>query len=131
LISYEKKISQQHVIILFLLCFNFFSHCNSLGLYRGNMSVDKIPWKFTDGNIPSVFSFVFIDFLVVKVVARVRHCDDIPLHVCIWQIWGDKKFLFFISGMREWESSPSILVTRNPNWSKRYGTWTDCVKGRC
>jgi hypothetical protein len=33
--------------------------------------------------------------------------------------------------MREWESSPSILVTRNHNWSQRSGTGTDCVKGRC
>jgi hypothetical protein len=28
----------------------------------------------------------------------------------------DKKFLFFISKKKR-ESSPSILVTRNPNWS--------------
>jgi hypothetical protein len=30
------------------------------------MSVGKIPRKFTDGNIPSVFPFVFICFLVVQ-----------------------------------------------------------------
>jgi hypothetical protein len=65
------------------------------------MSVDKIPQKFTDRNIPSVFPFLFINFLVVKAVARVRRRGDIPVHVCIWQIWGDKKFLSFISGMRE------------------------------
>ena len=29
-----------------------------------------------------------------------------------------------------WESPPSILVTRNPNWSQRLGTGTGCVKGR-
>jgi hypothetical protein len=29
------------------------------------MSISKIPWKFTDENIPSVFPFVFINFLVV------------------------------------------------------------------
>jgi len=51
---------------LFLLCFNFFSHGNSLGIYRGNIFVGKIPRKFIDGNIVSVFPFVFIDFLVVK-----------------------------------------------------------------
>jgi hypothetical protein len=51
---------------LFLLCFNFFSHGNSLGIYRGNIFVGKIPRKFIDGNIASVFPFVFIDFLVVK-----------------------------------------------------------------
>ena len=33
--------------------------------YRGNISVGKIPQKFTNGNIPSVFPFVFINFLVV------------------------------------------------------------------
>ena len=42
----------------------------------------------------------------------------------------DKEFLSFISGMREWESSPSILVTRNPNWFQRSGMGTDCVKER-
>ena len=30
----------------------------------------------------------------------------------------------------EWESPPSILVTRNHNWSQRLGTGTGCVKGR-
>jgi len=30
---------------------------------------------------------------------------------------GDKEFLSFIRGKKEWESPPSILVTRNPNWS--------------
>jgi hypothetical protein len=57
------KMTRHH---FFLLCFNFFSHGNSLGIYRENISVGKIPRKFTDGNIPSVFPFVFINFLVVK-----------------------------------------------------------------
>jgi len=56
------KMTRHH---LFLLCFNFFSHGNSLGIYRGNIFVGKIPRKFTDGNIPSIFPFVFINFLVV------------------------------------------------------------------
>jgi hypothetical protein len=30
----------------------------------------------------------------------------------------------------EWESPPSILVTRNPNWSQRSGTEIGCIKGR-
>jgi hypothetical protein len=30
------------------------------------MSVGKIHQKFTDGNIPSIFPFVFISFLVVR-----------------------------------------------------------------
>ena len=46
----------------FLLCFKFFSHGNSVG---------KIPRKFTDENIPSVFPFVFNNFLVV-VLVRLR-----------------------------------------------------------
>ena len=45
-------------------------------------------------------------------------------------VWGDKEFLSFISGKIEWESPPSILVTRNPNWSQRSGTGTGCIKGR-
>jgi hypothetical protein len=49
----------------FLLCFNFFFHCNSLGKYRENISVGKIHRQFTDKNILSVFLFVFIDFLVM------------------------------------------------------------------
>ena len=51
----------------FLLCFKFFSHGNSVDIYRGNIFVGKIPRKFTDENIPSVFPFVFINFLVVKI----------------------------------------------------------------
>jgi hypothetical protein len=47
----------------------------------------------------------------------------------MWQMWGNKKFLSFMSGKMEWESSPSILVTRNTNWSKRSGTGTGCVEG--
>jgi len=49
----------------FLFCFNFFSHGNSLGICWGNISVGKIPQKFTDENIPLIFPFVFINFLVV------------------------------------------------------------------
>jgi hypothetical protein len=49
----------------------------------------------------------------------------------MWQYVGeDKEFLSFISEKIEWESTPSILVTRNPNWSQRSGTGTGCVKGR-
>ena len=51
--------------LFFLLCFKFFSHDNFVGIYRGNISVGKIPRKFTDKNIPSVFPFVFINFLVM------------------------------------------------------------------
>ena len=50
--------------------------------------------------------------------------------VSIWQIWRYKKILSFVGRKMEWESPPSILVTRNPNWSQRLGTGTGCVKGR-
>jgi hypothetical protein len=56
------KMACHHFFALFFL---FFSHCNSLGKYRGNIFVDKIRQQFTNKNIPSVFLFVFIDFLVV------------------------------------------------------------------
>jgi hypothetical protein len=45
-------------------------------------------------------------------------------------MWGDKKFMYFISGKIKWESPPSILATRNLNWSQRSGTGTGCAKGR-
>jgi hypothetical protein len=48
----------------------------------------------------------------------------------IWQMWGDKEFLSFISGKLEWESPPNILVTRNSNWFQRSDKGTGCVKGR-
>jgi hypothetical protein len=54
----------------FWLCFNFFSHCNSFGIYRENISIGKIPQKVTDRNILSVFLFVFINFLVVKIIIK-------------------------------------------------------------
>jgi len=52
---------------LFFFCFVliFFFYCNSLGIYRENISVNKIPRKFTNKNIPLIFPFVFIDFLIV------------------------------------------------------------------
>jgi len=44
---------------------------------------------------------------------------NIHPHLCyllsIWQMWGDKEFLSLIYGKMEWESPPSILVTRNSN----------------
>jgi len=58
--------------IIFLFCFNFFSYGNSLGIYRRNISVSKIPRKFTDENIPSIFPFVFIDFLIMFRICRIN-----------------------------------------------------------
>jgi hypothetical protein len=48
----------------------------------------------------------------------------------MWQMLGDKEFLSLIHGKMEWESPPSVLVTRNPDWSQRSNTGTGCVKGR-
>jgi len=70
---------------------------------------------------------------LIHIVVRVRCRGDRPPHlcgVCIWKIRGDKEFLSFISEKIDWESPPSILVTRNPNWSQRSGTETSYVKGR-
>jgi hypothetical protein len=57
-------------------------------------------------------------------VTRVRRRDENIhpqnfIYLKMWQMWGDKEFLYFISGKIEWESPPSILITRNPNWSQR------------
>jgi hypothetical protein len=50
------------------------------------MSVGKIPRKFTDGNIPSVFPFVFIGFLVVTIhkgVDKIRYImANTTLNLC-------------------------------------------------
>jgi hypothetical protein len=68
----------------------------------------------------------------MKFVARVRrHGESSTLSgywYLFWQMWRDKEFLSLISGKMEWESPPSILVARNPNWSQRLGTETGCVK---
>jgi hypothetical protein len=45
--------------------------------------------------------------------------------------YGETRNSLSLSGEKMvWESPPSILVTRNPNWSQRSGTGTGCVKGR-
>jgi hypothetical protein len=62
--------------------------------------------------------------------AMSRRIFHFNLNVSIRQIWGDKKFLFFIDEKEEWESPPSILVARNPNWSQRSGTRTNYIKRR-
>ena len=63
--------------LFFLLCFKFFSHGNSVGIYQGNISVGKIPRKFTDENIPSVFPFVFINFLIVTIMTQFRKITQV------------------------------------------------------
>jgi hypothetical protein len=69
----------------------------------------------------------------ICLVARLRR-RGVNIHsqimYLIRQMWGDKEFLSFISGKMEWELPPSILVTRNPNWSRRSSTGTSCVKKR-
>jgi len=73
--------------------------------------------------------FALIDNICRTCAASRRSSST--LHGCgIWKIWRDKEFLSLSGGKIEWESPPSILVTRNPNWSQRSGTETGCVKGR-
>jgi hypothetical protein len=61
------KWKMERIWSTFYLCFNFFYLCNSLSIYRENNYVGKIPPQFTDGNIPTIFLFVFINFLIIKV----------------------------------------------------------------
>jgi len=75
--SIGNSVSKNDMPSFFLLCFILFSHGNSVGIYRGNISVGKISRKCTDENIPSVFLFVFINFLVVFLIlwnCRLKPC---------------------------------------------------------
>jgi hypothetical protein len=69
-----------------------------------------------------------------ELVAREMRRGDRPPHsmdVWIWKNMGRQGILCLLAVKKwEWESPPSILVTRNPNWSQRSGTETGCVKGR-
>jgi len=74
---------------------------------------------------------------VIIIVARVRGvAASIPLLKLgsVYGIYlanvGRQENIVFCWKKMEWESPPSILVTRNPNWSQRLGTGTGCVKGR-
>jgi hypothetical protein len=75
-----------------------------------------------------------IEILAVSTIARVRCRGDLPILVGFdpgnRENGANKGFLFFISGEREWESPPSILVNRNPNWFQRMGMGIGCVKRR-
>jgi hypothetical protein len=69
----------------------------------------------------------------MMLVARVQRRDDPSttqgkMYWSIWKMWRDNEFLSLISKKFEWGSSPSILITRNPNWSQRSGTETGCIK---
>ena len=66
----------------------------------------------------------------VQVVARVRRRGDRPpsrknRNIYSWKIRRDKEFLSLQVKKMDWESPPSILVTRNLNWSLEigYGDW--------
>ena len=39
--SVGNSVGKNYTSSFFLLCFKFFSHCNSLGIYRGNISIGK------------------------------------------------------------------------------------------
>jgi len=68
-------------------------------------------------------------------LTRVSHVYDVATNSppsCIMYLsskYGEyNEFLSLISEKIEWESPPSILITKNPNWSQRLGTGTGCVK---
>jgi hypothetical protein len=89
-----------------LVCFNFFSFCNPLGKYIGNISVGKIRRQFTDKNILLVLPFVFIDFLVVF------HETNKTLKVNIHELLKSE-FLMFMMGVNFfWCSCFGILKVR-------------------
>jgi hypothetical protein len=74
--------------------------------------------------------------VIVNGVARVRRRGEYSTSNLgsVYSIYlanmGGQENLVFYRWKVEWESPPSILVTRNPNWSQRSGTGTGCVKGR-
>ena len=83
-------------------------------------------------NIQGLFIFSSYFFLVI-IVARVRRRGDRPPHsngVWIWKKRGDKGILVSYRWKNRMESPPSIMVTRNPNWSQRSGTEIGCVNER-
>jgi len=62
---------------------------------------------------------------VCGVAAIVLHTHGVYL-----ENMGRQGILVFYQWKNRMESPPSILVTRNPNWSQRSGTGTGCIKGR-
>jgi len=72
--------------------------------------------------------------LFMGFVACVRRRGDRPPSLnCVWYLenTGRQGILCLLAVEKiEWESPPSIMVTRNPNWSQRSGTETGCAKGR-
>jgi len=66
-----------HVIIFFCFVLIFLSLHNFLGIYRGNISIGKIPRKFTNKNIFLLFPFIFIGFLVVDaLIPKIRNIES-------------------------------------------------------
>jgi hypothetical protein len=82
------------------------------------------------------FFLVLVSVFVPRVARERRRGDRPPTKINV--MGGDKSgqcgetrnSLSLSSKKMVWESPPSILVTRNPNWSQRSGTGTSCVKGR-
>jgi hypothetical protein len=101
----------------FLLCFKIFFHGNSVGIYRGNISVGKIPRKFTDENIPSVFPFVFINFLVVFIL-KISYSHHVYMDNGVYNKWST------------WDIIHSLLVHRHvpkfdeiPFFDENFSKW--------
>ena len=63
-------------------------------------------------------------------VAAIAHHPHQVLSVYLGKYGKTRNSCLLSVKKMEWESPPSILVTRNPNWSQRSGTETGCVNGR-
>ena len=68
----------------------------------------------------------------VAAIVHPHMCDVMGGYLSgIYGKYGETRSSLSLSSKKMvWESPPSILVTRNPNWSQRSGTGTGCVKGR-
>ena len=114
----------EHSITYTILCPIFFSQVKSLSPKALSASVGDI------GSVVSMIDIIVGSAAGCRMCAASRRKYSPSNSYLMWQTWRDKEFLFFIRAKIEWEQPPSILVTRNPNWSQRSGTGTGCVKGR-
>ena len=128
----------------FLGIINFCLHWCILDIFPSHRKTSIL--HLYDDNISSIIIFIIYSTTIsIKInnitffyhlacrtcaASRRKHPPSKSYLMSLWKMCGDKEFLSFISGKIEWESPPSILVTRNPNWSQRSGTKTSCVKER-
>ena len=95
--------------LFFLLCFNYFVfHCNFRGRYRENIVVGKIRWYMFNGNISSVFPFVFINFLVLLILKNIlsdTHISIIKSLKIFFKEYDYFKILIFIISSNYYEKN--------------------------